>query len=91
VAVVSYRAGIFGLESLGIPSGPPRIICDDCGLVYPIGERRPPPEWFFDRKAPPGWGQEMLIGATDEPQRWDYCPRCLEKHPNIKKGKSKTC
>lgn len=84
MALMSYRAGAQVLESLGIPSGPPRIICDDCGLVCPIGDRGPPPQWFFDGKAPPKWKRADAIGETDEPVRRDYCPRCKDKHPQPK-------
>lgn len=71
-----YTAGTNGLESLGIPSGPPRITCDGCGLVYEIPRRGfgVPPKWFLDGKAPPGWKR----GPRDE-KRWDKCTRCKAK------------
>jgi hypothetical protein len=71
---MSYRAGSYGLERIGIPSGPPRIRCDHdgCGRVFEVRGRgigSIPPAWFLDGKSPPGW----KTTRTDE-RRIDYCP-----------------
>jgi len=71
---MSYRAGIFGFEHLGIPSGVPRLICDGCGLVWILPTNRPPPAWFLAKEAKPGWST-----SKDGDTRKDYCSICKSK------------
>jgi hypothetical protein len=67
---MSYIAGTQGLGGFGVPDGPPRIVCDGCGMVRRLNTDRPPPKWFLDMKAPPGWKRTKAL-----PRR-DWCPRC---------------
>jgi hypothetical protein len=71
---MSYRCGIYEplASIMGVEPGPPRITCDGCGVVLKIGERRLPPAWFLDGKAPPRWRTEK----HDDGTRSDWCPAC---------------
>lgn len=71
---MSYRAGIGPAlaNRLGVEPGGPRITCDGCGLVLNIREDRPPPSWFLNGRAAPGW---KLVKQADG-SRTDLCPRC---------------
>lgn len=72
---MTYRAAIFGLTHLGVPSHPePSIYCDGCGLrksaLKPSGL---PCGWLLNNTAPKGWTLER----TEEPfTRRDLCPKC---------------
>lgn len=69
---MSYRCGIGA--GMGLKPGGPVIICDGCGLEFPL-DRGPriPPAWFLDGKPPRGWrGLRMADGS----RRWDLCPGC---------------
>lgn len=70
---MSYRCGIDDTlaKLMGEEPGGPRITCDDCGLRLNIREDRPPPAWFLDGKAAPGWKL-----TRDGDRRDDRCPRC---------------
>lgn len=77
---MSYRAGMYGLDHLGIPSGDPSITCDCCGVTVPLEsfcKRRVgvPPAWLLDRKPIPGWA----FAAPTEWTRLDACPPCVDK------------
>ena len=76
---MSYQCGTGPLleSALGIKAGPPRIICDGCGLVFEVkgGRRSGPPAWFIANKAPPKWK-----GTRTDEVRWDYCPACPCPH-----------
>lgn len=74
---MSYRSGVYGMECLGIPSGPPTISCDGpgCDVKFEMksrGMRSFPPTWFDAGKAVPRWSG----GRTKEGTRVDYCPKC---------------
>ncbi len=69
---MSYRAGL-GFWP-GVPPREPAIVCDGCGLEAHI--KAPPPAWFLDRKAKPGWRKVDKDG-----KRRDYCPRCKGAKP----------
>ena len=49
---MSYLAGTRGLDHIGIPSGPPRILCDGCERVFTLSSDRAPPAWFLADKPP---------------------------------------
>lgn len=68
---MSYRAGVHGLDHLGIPSDDAKITCDGCGLVWYVPHMRPP-NWFLDGKAKPGWYRLTKVN-----ERLDYCPTCI--------------
>lgn len=77
---MTYRAGTYGLEkALGIPDGPPRIICDGgCGATLDVRSTRGfgrPFAWFTKGKAAPGWSG----GSNGDGTRTDYCPACKAK------------
>ncbi len=59
---------------LGEEPGGPRITCDGCGLVLNIRQDRPPPAWFLDGKAAPGWKRTRRDDTLD-----DRFPRCKVK------------
>ncbi len=66
---MTYYAGIcFGPS----PSNP-RVECDGCGLVKNINT--PPPAWFLDGKAVPGWRMKRTESETGVVRR-DYCATC---------------
>jgi hypothetical protein len=69
---MTYYAGTHGLAALGIPNDDPRIVCDECAMVYRLRTDRAPPSWFLDRKAPPGWKRSRGL------PRLDWCPRCRD-------------
>lgn len=76
---MTYRCGIAWPGAPADPPRhePPRIVCDGCGDTVVVGGRRPggpPPAWFMDGKAPPGWRLRRL-GPGGE-RRDDRCPRC---------------
>jgi hypothetical protein len=75
---VTYRTGTAALGGLGIADGDPRIICDNCGTARIIGRNGPPPSWFLDGKAVPGWRK---VHEKDSPSgmRQDFCARCKVK------------
>ena len=69
---MSYRCGIgAGMRKLGLEPGGPVIICDGCGLEYPVPPW--PPKWFLDHKPPRGW---RGLRKHDGTRRWDLCPGC---------------
>lgn len=70
---MSYRCGIAPSLAavMGTEPGGPRITCDGCGLVYRLPENRPPPAWFLDGEAVPGWAM-----TRTEDKRDDRCKRC---------------
>ena len=79
---MSYHCGVDRgtARVLKCESGPPRIVCDSCGLIYPIEPRGAgacPPMWFINDKSPPRWRKR--IGADGE--RRDLCPRCKTEEP----------
>lgn len=69
---MAYRAG------LGFPGHErlPSITCDGCGVVLTIVSN-PPPKWFLDGRAKPGW---LLVRHEEREgrvrMRSDYCPTC---------------
>ena len=67
---MSYRCGI-GPGIPGLEPGPPRITCDACGRVLTIDQRKLPPKWLFDGKAPPKW---TLVRTSEPFKRLDICP-----------------
>lgn len=74
---MSYRAGMYGMERIGIPSGPPTISCDGpgCDVKFEVkgrGMGNYPPTWLFDGKHAPKWKGVR----TKEGTRVDYCPKC---------------
>ena len=74
---MSYRPGSYGLERIGIPSGPPTIACDGegCSVRFEVkgrGMGSVPPAWFLDGKAVPNWSG----GRRKDGIRVDYCPKC---------------
>lgn len=79
---MSYRAGTFGLEPFGVESGPPRLICDGCGLKRSV--QKPsglPYSWLLNRKKAPGWTADF---SGD--MRKDWCVRCSEKREGDRHG-----
>lgn len=70
---MTYYCGTAGLTRLGIANDGPRIVCDECGIVYRLRTDRPPPAWFMDGKAPPGWKR------MEKPKRHDRCANCRKK------------
>lgn len=72
---MSYRAGTQGMDAIGIPSGEPRLICDDCGEKRPVTNAHGRPfAWLLDRRAAPGWSMKT-IGDN----RADWCNPCTKK------------
>jgi hypothetical protein len=72
---VTYHCGTYGLESIGIPSDTPRIVCDGCRIIYRIPRRGAvgaPPAWFLNGNAPPRWRKDEGADGL----RRDYCPGC---------------
>lgn len=69
---MSYRAGTGGLSLVGIPDTSPTITCDMCGKAHEV--KWPPPAWFLDGKAPPGWRIKR-----DSDTRTDWCKACKAK------------
>lgn len=54
----------------------PSITCDGCGVVLTIVSN-PPPKWFLDGRAKPGW--QLLRHEERDGRvrmRSDYCPAC---------------
>jgi hypothetical protein len=74
---VSYRVGAYGMEALGIPSGPPTIICDGCRATLEVKGRHAPPAWFLNGKPPAKWKG----GRGKDGRRDDRCPRCMLDPP----------
>ena len=71
---MTYRCGIGeNMRALGYEPGKPGIQCDSCGAKHVINDRRPPPLWFLDGKAPRRW---RVVRENGE--RIDTCPMCLE-------------
>jgi hypothetical protein len=70
---MTYRPGISPAVArmLGEQARGPGVICDGCGIVRRIHADRPPPAWFLDGKAAPGWRM-----TRDGDKRDDRCPRC---------------
>lgn len=70
---MSYRCGLGpGIaQAFGTEPGGPSITCDGCGLKLNIREDRPPPAWFLNGKAAPGWKLTRHGDVRD-----DRCPRC---------------
>lgn len=74
---MSYHCGIGdGMRGIGMAPREPYITCDRCGKVQLIAKpRHPPPSWFLDGKAPPGWRVVYPIETGDAARR-DYCKEC---------------
>jgi hypothetical protein len=76
---MSYRCGMApSMAQFGFEPGPPRIICDGCGVTLEARTRSGgPPAWLLDQKAPKGW--KLILRPTDVEEvqiREDYCPKC---------------
>lgn len=71
---MSYRCGIYEplATILGVEPGPPRVKCDHPGCLAKvvISDRRPPPRWLLDGKAPPRW----RTVKSEDGSRVDRCP-----------------
>ena len=72
---MTYRAAIFGLEHVGIPTHPePAVYCDGDGCTARVVARTRsggPPAWLLDGKAPKGWAVER---DEENHTRKDWCP-----------------
>ena len=79
---VSYRAGTYGLESIGIKTDTPHILCDGCKVRRDVTNPRSmgPYAWLLelDNKPAPGW---KLVRQEDPFVRKDYCPACKGDAP----------
>jgi hypothetical protein len=90
---MSYRAGMGDMlaRRLGCEAGPPRIVCDGCGVVRNVENKDGMPAvWFLDRygegKPVPGWSRtrtETETGVTND----DRCPRCKPKKQGKRAGR----
>lgn len=81
---MTYKAAIFGLERLGIPTHPtPRIYCDGCSAPCEVMSARGavgrPFAWFLDGKAAKGWSVEH---PREPGKRRDWCPKCRQAKEN---------
>lgn len=74
---MSWRAGTYGLEHIGVPTLPPTLTCDGCGMRLVV---RPgvAPMWMLNRKAPKGW---RMVSSPDGCLRHDYRPQCKGTAP----------
>lgn len=70
---MTYQAGMYGMERLGLKSRDPHIFCDGCGLTLELGHG-PAPVWLLENKAPKGW---RSVRVDDQRSR-HYCPRCKD-------------
>lgn len=89
VRAVSYRAGTYGMDHIGISTGAPRLICDGCGITRPVQPHRGGPSfaWLMDGTPAPGWaGERDLEGFT----RKDWCGPCARNAGKKTYGKARS-